>query len=1333
MGFFGSSRPKPSPHRAIVASTYLRRPSLISHDPCSDLVVLVQNGSPYLNVVGREFIVQEVDVGRQCESWVQAEFIGARTCLFALLSAKVCVIVDIASGEEYVSFSSHLGIPGNTSPFSSMAIVPGLPFIYIGRDNGTICAYNWVHREWSQYTVHLGQMASGAPQAPDDGHSVANPEGRPSATAVRLLKSFPCDPNAMCSVSDSCSIVKWYVQERRSSAVFHVPPESGSVISIAISDGGAYCLAGTSSGALLLWREKEKKADRTCAPRWVISQTVPDWRPAPITQLFTYTVAAGKAESEEGYVTLGIWQQGSEELEIRELVINLKDKTFHRDTKLIGEGYSRIVPVFGSPWQSQRNIPTQYLATRARSGDVVLLKRRGVDGSTNMLVGVPFRPTTPWGKLEGQIPSVPDAAETPINSCFLMPQRNPRLLGIAREPSEEDLMTSKSQSGESPFDLYDLKATDVDRPYCLLFTSQAGALAMCRAQPFTNVLVRGGGGVFEEPRYLSIVKVVPCCAQMIAIALSVPPAGTQRWPALLIFDLVTLSTQKLDLHVFLSEHADSTSPVDIAVLEESLGCTDPYGVPASPHGDAVDEGISVAVRTTCNTIVLVSLAHRRVTRVIPAVLFPQATTISSVMAFKCSLPAAKGSKVSPPPRWFLACTLKDSGRIVVVDTMTTTVVACKEPEKTSAIATLKIESFRRSLTADLFQNDEENIIAECVAMNLSSQEAKLALHCNIQFRRPLAFSLGFGLEVMFAVPLPLLTDVELPASIPTEGVKVLANFEFISGIGGTVLALVIGAFQSLLVATVGAQRTYKTEPPPPDPREDAKSALPFEYCMSWKPINVGESPGAAVGLRACRDASTGSATLHALVAPEGVDPHVPPQQLRERVDACVLGAAATGCFEPRNSDGVFENGSVVKGLRFATPPHTAIPPFLSWPIPNAPPGANDLHSHLAIIEDAGTERLRAVWMGKPGGTGSAEALVPGVFQDYADSTSQFVVHALCPSTLAIYEPSNVTTPSTSLPVIASLDLRSASNLGLADAKLLKNASIADIALTAFQDGTPAVLVVTVNPVVLLLFQLGHLDCALSVVLPPQHLPPAAVVGNPTIRITSKWICNQLHVYLLVEDEGIASIHVVVEKCDSESERSQTPLHTYWRATPQRYTQPFHEAFEKSPLRSVSSNAMPSPPQVANLLVAHLPPPPKASASKEVGFFKSFVTASYSDNLKKVAETLAPAVPKETFDDFTSRVAKTANLSEAEREELLGSGRQRKTTGGGAKKDGKMGGVQDGISDTKNVMNENLQKLNERGERIERMQEKTGWLEEEASEFARLSAQLKEKQRKSWWL
>ena len=142
----------------------------------------------------------------------------------------------------------------------------------------------------------------------------------------------------------------------------------------------------------------------------------------------------------------------------------------------------------------------------------------------------------------------------------------------------------------------------------------------------------------------------------------------------------------------------------------------------------------------------------------------------------------------------------------------------------------------------------------------------------------------------------------------------------------------------------------------------------------------------------------------------------------------------------------------------------------------------------------------------------------------------------------------------------------------------------------------------------------------------------------------------------------------------------------------------------------------------------VPPPPSnlSATQKEQGFFKRLITSGYTDQLDRVEKSALTACEEADFGAFfaAAETAALRNATPAERRALL----LRNGGGGGGSGGGPMGG----INETKEVMNENLRLLSERGEKIDRLRLKTREMHEEAATFADLSAQLKAKAKRSWF-
>lgn len=157
--------------------------------------------------------------------------------------------------------------------------------------------------------------------------------------------------------------------------------------------------------------------------------------------------------------------------------------------------------------------------------------------------------------------------------------------------------------------------------------------------------------------------------------------------------------------------------------------------------------------------------------------------------------------------------------------------------------------------------------------------------------------------------------------------------------------------------------------------------------------------------------------------------------------------------------------------------------------------------------------------------------------------------------------------------------------------------------------------------------------------------------------------------------------------------------------------------------------------------AHLLPPAPSNATatqKEQGFFKRLIVSSRETQLEKL-EALCALTAKETYEDMLDRIIapaekklgldRKADVSDAEqrRRELLGAKYNDAKHSGAAR-----GGTKGAMDETRQQMNENLQLLHERGDKIDKVQSKSEMLADETAEFAKLCKQLKEKQRSRWF-
>jgi hypothetical protein len=126
-------------------------------------------------------------------------------------------------------------------------------------------------------------------------------------------------------------------------------------------------------------------------------------------------------------------------------------------------------------------------------------------------------------------------------------------------------------------------------------------------------------------------------------------------------------------------------------------------------------------------------------------------------------------------------------------------------------------------------------------------------------------------------------------------------------------------------------------------------------------------------------------------------------------------------------------------------------------------------------------------------------------------------------------------------------------------------------------------------------------------------------------------------------------------------------------------------------------------------------PNKAAAQREVGFLRGLFKSSFDERMKKVEGAIRPTL-MEDFEGFLQRVAPSSERSKL----LLGSARRRIERQASP------------LSDAKVQMRENLMLVQERGEKIDRVETKAEQLASETRNFHDLCRQLKEKKRDSWF-
>jgi hypothetical protein len=209
-----------------------------------------------------------------------------------------------------------------------------------------------------------------------------------------------------------------------------------------------------------------------------------------------------------------------------------------------------------------------------------------------------------------------------------------------------------------------------------------------------------------------------------------------------------------------------------------------------------------------------------------------------------------------------------------------------------------------------------------------------------------------------------------------------------------------------------------------------------------------------------------------------------------------------------------------------------------------------------------------------------------------------------------------------------------------------------------------------------------------------------------------------------------------------------------------------EALIDAAIKASSSGGGSGTPWATRRILTEALPPPSggtlSSTQKEQGFLKRLITTSYADQVAKVQAKgkivearqqllyyidpvsgvlqVVKGVGGGTstgkgdahFDDFFATVesSRLRNMTPTEKKRALLEGASRQQRGGAG---GRVGsGTMGGIGETKDIMNENKQLLNERGEKIGKLELMTADMAREAETFANLTEQLKRKQRSKWF-
>ncbi|KAH9578860.1 Synaptobrevin [Trypanosoma melophagium] len=147
----------------------------------------------------------------------------------------------------------------------------------------------------------------------------------------------------------------------------------------------------------------------------------------------------------------------------------------------------------------------------------------------------------------------------------------------------------------------------------------------------------------------------------------------------------------------------------------------------------------------------------------------------------------------------------------------------------------------------------------------------------------------------------------------------------------------------------------------------------------------------------------------------------------------------------------------------------------------------------------------------------------------------------------------------------------------------------------------------------------------------------------------------------------------------------------------------------------------------------LPSPP--TMKREHGFLKRLMTPPWEEVVMKIEGEILRSERKETVDEFHERIKgplesnqtterKKQPDPEVERKELLQGSRYTELKSIAARENVT-------LNEARRIMNENRNRLEERGERIAQIENRSRELAEQAATFEELARKLKEKQRNSW--
>ncbi|CBZ29611.1 conserved hypothetical protein [Leishmania mexicana MHOM/GT/2001/U1103] len=243
--------------------------------------------------------------------WLDA-FVYSGTTSFLVLASETLLCLDYSAGVNG-NGDSMLRCTGSGAPFTCLHVAQGLTCGAVGRKDGLVSYFrldpvsnNPEERPQLQWTatetnvLGLCQPFCKGVAGPIIDTSAASRDKFFTTGSLLSMDSYPNNPNALIGVVGGVpGVCKWYIDEGRVSCFFDASSIAGQQDSLLatcrVTPGGVYVAAVTMhSTKVLLWNESKKRRDKVAELYWVvdlsqhISQSVPSAPSARLVDAFAY-------------------------------------------------------------------------------------------------------------------------------------------------------------------------------------------------------------------------------------------------------------------------------------------------------------------------------------------------------------------------------------------------------------------------------------------------------------------------------------------------------------------------------------------------------------------------------------------------------------------------------------------------------------------------------------------------------------------------------------------------------------------------------------------------------------------------------------------------------------------------------------------------------------------------------------------------------------------------------------------------------------------------------------------------------------------------------------